>query len=288
MTAMATASAETNLQIYDAAPVASHYASLNYLTPCERLLFDSYINPGGTILDLGVGGGRTTAWLACRASKYIGVDNAPAMVEACKAKFPGLQFAVGDAADLSDYADESFETVVFAFNGIDYVLPGAARRACLQQIHRVLKPNGIVVFSSHNPRAILICQGWNRERLREAASRFSAGSEFTYQLWLVALTIARSIWALFQSAAATMLRLPRRILSRAFWQGEGYIVDPAHGGLLTHCWIPRCVIGELNSAGFRVERVLGDNHPRPDRSYSTDWYYYVFTKSDVRTTQPCA
>jgi len=57
---MAGPSSETNLQTYNKPEVASHYAALECLTPCERLLFGSFIKPGGVILDLGVGGGRAT------------------------------------------------------------------------------------------------------------------------------------------------------------------------------------------------------------------------------------
>lgn len=283
-----TVTAETNVRAYADAAVVSHYASLNYLTPCERLLFESYIEPASAILDLGVGGGRTSRWLACRASKYIGVDCGQAMVEACQAKFPDLTFVVGDAADLSAFADESFDAVVFAFNGIDYVLPGASRRACLQHLHRLLKPNGVFIFSSHNPRALVIRRSWNRERLLKAARKFSAGPQFLSELVLAALTGLRSSSAFLQSVAATLLRLPRRILSHAFWQGEGCVVDPVHGGLFTHCWIPRRVIEEMTCAGFRVERVLSDDYPRLGYICATGWYYYVFTKSDIRVSQHCA
>jgi ubiquinone/menaquinone biosynthesis C-methylase UbiE len=284
---MLSLTAETNLETYEAAAVALHYASLNYLTPCEQLLFNSYIKPGSAILDLGVGGGRTTPWLAFRASRYVGVDNARAMVEACRAKFPDLKFLVGDASDLSAFGDESFDAVVFAFNGMDYVLPDASRVACLEHIQRVLKPNGVAIFSSHNPRAIVLRQGWNRERLQKVARRFSARSEFVYELLLAALTGLRSASAVLQSMRATLLRLPR-VFSRAFWRGEGLIVDPTHGGLLTHCWIPRRVIDEMSSVGFRVERVLGDDYPRTSRLYATDWYYYVFRKLDVQVLKHCA
>ena len=37
--------------------------------------------------------------------------------------FPGLQFEAADAADLSLFADASFDAVVFSFNGIDYLAP---------------------------------------------------------------------------------------------------------------------------------------------------------------------
>jgi ubiquinone/menaquinone biosynthesis C-methylase UbiE len=285
---MPTLTAETNLQTYEAAAVASHYASLNYLTPCEQLLFDSYIKAESAILDLGVGGGRTTPWLASRAARYVGVDNARAMVEACQAKFPELQFVVCDASNLSAFADESFDVVVFAFNGVDYVVPAAARLACLEHIHRVLKPDGVLIFSSHNPRAVVLRRGWNLERLQRAARRFSLRSQFVYELLRAVLKALRSAWAFFQSAGATMLRLPRRIVSRAFWRGEGCVVDPEHGGLLTHYWIPRRAIDELNSTGFRVERVLGDDYPQSSLIYSTDWYYYVFEKSRVQVSKPCA
>lgn len=284
---MITPTAESNLHTYEAATVASYYASLNYQTPCERLLFDSYIKPGSAILDLGVGGGRTTARLASEASSYVGVDYARTMIEACHAKFPDLNFFVGHASDLSAFSDESFHAVVFAFNGIDYVLPASLRRACLEHIHRVLTPRGVVIFSSHNPRAIVLRQGWNRSQLQRVARRFSARSKLMFELLLAGLTALRSTWALFQSAGATLLRMPR-MLSRAFWHGEGEMVDPAHGGLLTHCWIPQRAIAELNSAGFRVERVLGDDYPRPSSMYATDWYYYVFTKSCDQVSRPCA
>ena len=280
---MISRSAATNLQTYDAPEVAAHYATLDYLTPCERVLFDSYAPVGCAILDLGVGGGRTTSYLANRASRYVGVDYAPAMVKACEAKFPNLkfpnmEFRVGDAADLSVFSDASFDVVIFAFNGIDYVLPEQARRSCFAHVHRVLKANGVFIFSSHNPRAVVVPPRWNRKRLEQTARRFSSDSKILYWLWLVLLTAVRSALAYAQAAGATLLRILKRIPSGAFWRGEGSLVDSAHGGLLTHYSIPSRVIAELDSPRFRPERILGDDYPRPSHPYATDWYYYVFVK----------
>jgi SAM-dependent methyltransferase len=269
--------ADNNLQTYDTPTVASHYAVLDYLTPCERLLFDSFIKPGSAVLDLGVGGGRTTPYLASPASRYVGADYAPAMVKACQAKFPGLEFRVADAADLSAFQDGAFDVVVFAFNGLDYVFPAESRHACLRHTHRILKPNGFLIFSSHNPRAVVVRRRWNRERLQRLARRFSGGWGPLYNLLLVGFSDVRSVLAVGQSAWATLMRL-RRILSRAFWRGEGHLVDSAHRGLFTHYWIPERVIDELDHAHFRVERVLGDDYPQASHHYTTDWYYYVFAK----------
>ena len=276
---MATRDAETNLHTYEGVEVAAHYAVLNYLTPCERVLFGSYIPAGSAILDLGVGGGRTTPYLANQASRYIGIDYAAAMVKICQTKFPELEFLVADAAKLAAISDATFDVVVFAFNGIDYVLPEQSRRSCIAHIHRVLKTGGRLIFSSHNARAVLTIPRWNQERLEKIARRFSAGSKIRYWLLLGVLTPLRAALAFLRATGATLIRVLRRIPSRMFWRGEGVSVDPAHGGLLTHYWIPRRVIRELDALHFRPERILGDDYPHPSHPYSTDWYYYVFTKT---------
>jgi hypothetical protein len=41
-----------------------------------------------------------------------------AMIEAGQTKFPQLDFMAADAVDLSAFQDESFDEVVFSFNGI--------------------------------------------------------------------------------------------------------------------------------------------------------------------------
>ncbi len=268
----------TNFEAYDAPEVAAHYAKLDYLTPCERALFETYIPMGSAILDLGVGGGRTTSYLAKRASRYVGVDYAPAMVKVCEAKFPELEFRIADAANLSIFPDASFDVVVFSFNGIDYVLPAQSRQSCFAHVHRILKGDGVFIFSSHNARAVLVPPRWNRNRLRQAARRFSADSKILYWLWLVLLTAARATWAFLQAAGATLRCLLRRIPSSVFWRGEGSLVDSAHGGLQTHYGIPSFVVSELDALHFRPERILGDDYPHTSHPYSTDWYYYVFAR----------
>src|ERR1700730_10292203 len=130
---------DPNIPIYNAAPIVQHYAALNYLTPCEQLLFETYLKPGMAILDLGVGGGRTTPYLSSIAARYVGVDYAGEMISACRRKFPHLNFEVGNAADLSIFPSSSFDAVVMAFNGMDYVIPDESRLLALREIGRVLE-----------------------------------------------------------------------------------------------------------------------------------------------------
>jgi hypothetical protein len=88
---------------------------------------------------------------------------------------------------------------------------------------------------------------------------------------------------------ASLSRAVRRIPTRAFWHGEGYLFDPAHGGLMTHCWIPDRVINELERYGFQCQKVLGNDYPAVNGEYSTDWYYYVFSKMNTPVNgEPCA
>jgi SAM-dependent methyltransferase len=282
-------SGDPNLQIYNAPQVAAHYAALDYLTPCERLLFQTYIPAESDVLDLGVGGGRTTAYLAQRAKKYVGVDYAPAMIEACRARFPEIEFAVGDASDLSAFPENSFDAVVFAFNGIDYLIPDQARKKCLEHILRILRPGAVVIFSSHNPRAVLIRVRGNGERLRALARQFSAGSELLCAALAWLLISVRGAVSFGQSGWATLKRAFRRLPTRAFWRGEGILIDPSHGGLLTHYWIPDRVVAELTGLNFGLVRILGDDllnddlldddHAERSHPYATDWYYYVFAKT---------
>lgn len=271
-------STKRNLLIYNASDVTAHYAALDYLSPCERLLLETYVARGSEILDLGVGGGRTTRYLAQHAKRYVGVDNAPAMVAACRRKFPGLEFKVMDAANLSAFSEGSFDAVVFAFNGIDFVLPESARRQCLAYIQRILKPGGKLIFSSHNARAILARPNWNRERLRGIAHRASAGSAIMAKLIFSVLTAARAVVAAGQAFGVTLMRAFRFLPRRTFWRGEGELLDSAHGGLYTHYCTPRRVIEEVSSAELMCERILGNEYPNASHPLTTDWYYYVFVK----------
>jgi ubiquinone/menaquinone biosynthesis C-methylase UbiE len=270
---------DPNIPIYNAPAVAEYYAALNYLTACERLLFDAYLRPGMAIMDLGVGGGRTTAYLSSIAARYVGVDYASEMVAACRKKFPTLEFQTENASDLSRFATSSFDAVVMAFNGMDYVIPDESRFRALREIRRVLKPEGILIFSSHNPRAIWVRASWNPQRVRDLA-RAIAGSEsvfFRPVLW--SLTAARVILAGVQAVLQSLGRAARRLPTQTFWRGQGCWRDPVHGGLKTHLATPEKVSHELGEFGFRLLRVLGDDYPRSSRRYVTDWYYYVFAKT---------
>jgi SAM-dependent methyltransferase len=269
---------DPNLNTYNSAEVAAHYAALDYLTPCERLLFETYLKPGMEILDLGVGGGRTAGYLSSIASRYVGVDYASEMIEACRKRFPHLRFEVGDAADLSRFDEASFDAVAMAFNGIDYLFPNESRLRMLRETRRVLKPAGIFIFSSHNPRAILVRPAWDAQRVRMLAERVAPEGSVWFGTVLLLLTALRRVFAVLQSMFRTFNRTFQILPTRAFWRDEGYWLDPVHGGFKTHLATPESVILEVKAVGFDLLRILGDDYPRTSGVFVTDWFYYVFSK----------
>ena|SRR5208282_578459 len=267
-----------NLQIYNAPAVAQYYATLEYLTSCEQLLFGAHLHSGMNILDIGVGGGRTTRYLASIAGRYVGADYAPEMIAACRKKYPQLEFVTADAADLSPFSSSSFHAVVMTFNTIDYLFPDESRFQALREVHRVLAPEGIFIFSTHNPRSIWIRPSWNRHRLRNLAETIAGRSSILAALSFSFLAAMRVSLAVLQSLLRSLARAANRLSTRTFWRGDGYWMDPAHGGLKTHFAVPSKVAHELDEFGFRLLQELGDDYPRRNHLSTTDWYYYVFSK----------
>jgi ubiquinone/menaquinone biosynthesis C-methylase UbiE len=112
-----------------------------------RLVGDKF--RGQPILDLGVGGGRTTPLLRSISEDYTAIDFAESMVEICRSKYPDVRVSLGDARDLSRFADDSFGLVMFSWNGIDAV-DHDGRGQILREVRRVLRPGGAFVYSTHN------------------------------------------------------------------------------------------------------------------------------------------
>lgn len=109
------------------------------------------------MLDLGVGGGRTTQHFAPLVGEYVGIDYSPEMIAACKKRFTAASgkflFEVGDARNLSQFRDNYFDFILFSFNGIDYI-SHSDRLRVWQEISRVGKSGGYFCFSSHNLQGI--------------------------------------------------------------------------------------------------------------------------------------
>ncbi len=121
-----------------------------HLSPAEALLLLRYREPlAGRVLELGPGAGRLTEYLAELAMELTALEISPDMAAACRRRVPSATVVVGDMEDLSGFADASMDAVVGTCNILD-VLDDPERRALLSELHRVLAPGGVLLFSSHN------------------------------------------------------------------------------------------------------------------------------------------
>lgn len=124
---------------------------------CEEPILDLLRSEGlgeMRMLDLGVGGGRTTVLFAPAAREYHAVDRSASLIEACRRRFahedwPHVTWTVGDARDLP-YENGFFDFVMFSWNGLDGVGDDHERMRALREIRRVLAPGRRFFFSAHN------------------------------------------------------------------------------------------------------------------------------------------
>lgn len=114
-----------------------------------------------SVLDLGIGAGRTTRHFAPACGSYTGIDYAPAMVEQAQRNCVDFASSIrtADARDLHMIPSGSMDFVLFSFNGIDCIDP-ADRETVLREVHRVLRNGGIFSFSAHNLHSVPFSGVW--------------------------------------------------------------------------------------------------------------------------------
>lgn len=150
-------------------------ATLNLgLWQSEIILFEKYISKSSRILDLGCGAGRVTFGLhKLGYQNLLGVDISQAMVLQAQTllqayKNPtGLAFETHSATALP-YPNESFDSIIFSFNGLMQIPTQEARQEALMEIHRVLEKDGVFIFTSHDRALSLYQDYWEEEKIRWA------------------------------------------------------------------------------------------------------------------------
>ena len=222
---------------------------------------------GQPILDLGVGAGRTVPLLRQLSRDYTAVDYTPALVAACRKKYPDVTVLDGDARDLSRFADHTFKVVVFSFNGIDAVNP-EDRRKVLTEVHRVLRSGGLFWFSAHNKRG-----PGHGEGLRFGVDK----TRNPLKLFVRALRAVKN--------APRAARNYRRFL-RLNEEKERYSImnASAHNhGLLIHYITLEAQLDDLEKVGFAAAPLVFDNvrdrpFQRGDDTRHAWWLHYVARK----------
>ena len=115
---------------------ASSFESAEHAWVAELL---AELEEGSNVLDLGCGGGRTSARTVAERHRYTGVDLSAAQVERARERIPSGTFIVADAAEVQLPA-EAFDAVLslFMFGHV----PRDEQAPLLGRIHGWLRPGG--------------------------------------------------------------------------------------------------------------------------------------------------
>ena len=118
----------------------------------EALVDTLGISEGLDVLDLGCGDGTTAIPEAMLGANVLGVDIAENLVAAGNARardlgLSNIRFQVGDASQLSELADDSFDLVVSIFGAMFAPRPADVAR----EVVRVTRPGGRIVMGNWIP-----------------------------------------------------------------------------------------------------------------------------------------
>lgn len=99
---------------------------------------------GSHVLDAGCGTGRVAIELSRRGHSLVGVDADTGMLDAARAKGPGIWWIHADLGDLDAHLDATFDLVVLAGNVMIFLDPGSEGRVVSQLADRLV-PNGFLI-----------------------------------------------------------------------------------------------------------------------------------------------
>lgn len=250
---------EINKKAYASRRVLEYYEGLHDLFPGEKVLFEEFKTQIATarVLDIGIGGGRTTEHLLPIVRDYVGVDYVADYIEFVRERFQVGEFQVADARRLVNFEDSSFDFVLFSYNGIDTV-GHDDRRLVLNEIHRVLRKGGIFLFSSHN-----------------RDYRF-----FRKPYWLrdykVSLTLGKNL-------LSYLFFTPRRLINRRYEiVTDKYALvndaDHRYSLLVYYISIPK-QLEDLTEAGFVSVQAFSQEGVQVTEDRDSYWIYYAAVKN---------
>lgn len=102
---------------------------------------------GQTVLSIGVGtGGELEEILKRTPHHLVGIDISRELLNLASEKYPSIEFVEMDMERMS-FPDETFD-FIYSSLVFEYARDWDT---FLKEVYRVLKPNGVLLFSTHNP-----------------------------------------------------------------------------------------------------------------------------------------
>ncbi len=161
---------------YNAINAVLHYTRAAHfvgLWKSELALIAKYFpDKNARLLEAGCGAGRVTVGLWHQGYRDLtGFDFASELLEqaqnlAQEQGITGLAFLQADATRLAEchpLSDMSFDGVLFMFNGLMQIPGRENRRAALRGLHRLCRPGGHIIYTTHDRGDPKDLKEWARE-----------------------------------------------------------------------------------------------------------------------------
>jgi len=263
--------------LYNSESISDEYAKRDYLEGAESAIIKKFGSKFKemNMLDMGVGGGRTTKYFAPLAKSYIGADYAPNMIAKCKVKYRGKYcFMESDVRSMNMFGSNMFDFVLFSYNGIDS-FSHEDRLIALKEIRRILKNNGYFYFSSHNLNWVNLSDIFNLKLSEISANKKNDSGNFIRLL-------GNNIKSGFKKLRLNILN--RNLHRKDFVQHlkekqRGLIYDNSLNGKASVYYITRAEqIRQLEDAGFKNITTYSRNGASTENEEKLNkdgWIYYL-------------
>ncbi len=132
--------------------IAEDFSTTRQVEWKEFKFFKNYLKENLSILDLGCGNGRLLKFLQDHYQEgkfqYLGIDNSSKLIKLAKLIHPKFEFIEGDLINIPQ-KDNKFD-IVFCIAAFHHLPSKKLRIQALNEVHRVLKKNGIIIITVWN------------------------------------------------------------------------------------------------------------------------------------------
>lgn len=263
--------------LYNSESISGEYAKRDYLEGAESAIIEKLRSrlKEMDMLDMGVGGGRTTKYFAPLVRSYIGADYAPNMIAKCKIRYKDkYYFLESDVRSMNMFGNGMFDFVLFSYNGIDS-FSHEDRLIALKEIRRVLRSNGYFYFSSHNLNWENLSDLFSFKSDKTGTGKNNGSGDFRRFL-------GNNIKSGFKKVRLNILN--RSLYRKEFVQRlrenqRGLLFDNSLNGKASVYYITRAEqIRQLEDAGFKNITTYsrnGTNTGNEDMLNKNGWIYYL-------------
>jgi SAM-dependent methyltransferase len=265
---LGSAQSHVNARLWSAGGHLRTYDNANLL-PAESLILARYREAlTGRVLDLGCGAGRILGYLLLLGADALAIDLSPQMVERCRERFPEADVRVADLANLDGAVTGQFDALLLTANLID-VFDDSERRTVLAELRGLLRPGGLLIFSSHN------LDHWDRPG--------SGRGSRLVQMLRAAARRGLTVWIHLAISFPQKVRNRRRLGPLQHRAADYAVInDEVHEYSLLHYYIGRIAQErQLDELGYELIDVLeadGPTIPSGEPGLSDSLYYVAIPR----------